>query len=106
MNESLVPPPMQPLSSFFNAGIISDIEDSLGLSIPRVIHNGCLGAGCPPRGCRNAVQLMGEHLSHFTTARASYITPHHMWESVCPCNGASVRMYVHVAVPVGDDGGF
>uniref|UniRef100_A0A671UNM0 FAT atypical cadherin 2 n=1 Tax=Sparus aurata TaxID=8175 RepID=A0A671UNM0_SPAAU len=70
--------------------IISDIEDSLGLSILRVSHNGCLGAGCPPRGCRNAVQLTGDRLGHFTTARAGYITPHHAWESVCPCNGTSV----------------
>ncbi|KAM3612815.1 uncharacterized protein V6R79_015103 [Siganus canaliculatus] len=73
------------------AGIISDMEDSLGLSILRVSHNGCLGSGCPPRGCRNAVQLTGERLSHFTTARAGYITPRHSWESVCPCNESAVR---------------
>uniref|UniRef100_A0A8C4H6B6 FAT atypical cadherin 2 n=1 Tax=Dicentrarchus labrax TaxID=13489 RepID=A0A8C4H6B6_DICLA len=72
------------------AGIISDIEDSLGLSILRVSHNGCLGTGCPPRGCRNAVQLSGGRLSHYTTARAGYITPQHTWESICPCNGTSV----------------
>lgn len=35
------------------------------------------------------MQLTGERLSHFTTARANYITPHHTWESVCPCNGTS-----------------
>ncbi|XP_049898482.1 protocadherin Fat 2 [Epinephelus moara] len=73
------------------AGIISDIEDSLGLSILRVSHNGCLGAGCPPRGCRNAVRLTAERLSHFTTARAAYITPQHTWESVCPCNESALR---------------
>ncbi|XP_059201566.1 protocadherin Fat 2 [Centropristis striata] len=73
------------------AGIISDIEDSLGLSIRRVSHNGCLGTGCPPRGCRNAVRLTAERLSHFTTARAGYITPLHTWESVCPCNESAVR---------------
>lgn len=74
-------------ASSSNAGVLSDIEDSLGLSILRVKHNGCLGAGCPPRGCRNAIRLTGELRSHFTTARASYLTPHHSWESVCPCNG-------------------
>ncbi|KAG7234873.1 hypothetical protein INR49_003683 [Caranx melampygus] len=73
------------------AGIISDIEDSLGLSILRVSHNGCLGTSCPPRGCRNAVRLTGERLGHFTTARAGYITPQHTWESVCPCNESAVR---------------
>ncbi|XP_029297728.1 LOW QUALITY PROTEIN: protocadherin Fat 2 [Cottoperca gobio] len=73
------------------AGIITDLEDSLGLSILRVSHNGCLGTGCPPRGCRNAVRLTSERLSHFTTARAAYITPQHAWESVCPCNESAVR---------------
>uniref|UniRef100_A0A7N6ALE1 FAT atypical cadherin 2 n=1 Tax=Anabas testudineus TaxID=64144 RepID=A0A7N6ALE1_ANATE len=66
-------------------------KDSLGLRILRVSHNGCLGTGCPPRGCRNAVRLTGERLSHFTTARAGYITPQHSWESVCPCNESAVR---------------
>nr|XP_046262776.1 protocadherin Fat 2 isoform X2 [Scatophagus argus] len=73
------------------AGVISDIEYSLGLSILRLTHNGCLGTGCPPRGCRNAIRLRGERLSHFTTARAVYITPQHSWESVCPCNKSAVR---------------
>ncbi|XP_076595621.1 protocadherin Fat 2 [Chaetodon auriga] len=82
---------VQPLPTSRLAGVISDMEDSLGLSILRVSHNGCLGTGCPPRGCRNAVQLTGERMSHFTTARAGYITPQHTWESVCPCNESAVR---------------
>ncbi|XP_035505640.2 protocadherin Fat 2 isoform X2 [Scophthalmus maximus] len=73
------------------AVVISNLEDSLGLSIPRVSHNGCLGSSCPPRGCRNAVRLTGERLGHFSTARAGYITPQHSWESVCPCNESAVR---------------
>ncbi|XP_053180130.1 protocadherin Fat 2 [Scomber japonicus] len=83
---------VQPLPTNRLAAIISDIEDSLGLNIRRVSHNGCLGLGCPPRSCRNAVRLMGERLSHFTTARAGYITPQHSWESVCPCNESAVRL--------------
>ncbi|KAL6117350.1 fat2 [Pungitius sinensis] len=71
--------------------IIPDIEDSLGLSVLGVSHNGCLGAGCPPRGCRNAVRLTAERPSHFTTARAGYITPGHAWESACPCNESALR---------------
>ncbi|XP_017285240.1 protocadherin Fat 2 isoform X2 [Kryptolebias marmoratus] len=73
------------------SGIMADMEDSLSLSILRVSHNGCLGAGCPPRGCRNAVLLSGERLNHFTTARAGYITPQHTWESVCACNESALR---------------
>uniref|UniRef100_A0A4W5KGH0 FAT atypical cadherin 2 n=1 Tax=Hucho hucho TaxID=62062 RepID=A0A4W5KGH0_9TELE len=72
------------------AGIIADIEDSLGLSVLRVHHNGCLGTECPPRGCRNSVQMRGERLSHYATARAGFITPQHTWESVCPCNESAV----------------
>lgn len=75
------------LASSFPAGLLADMEDSLGLRILRVKHHGCLGAGCPPRGCRNAVRLTAEPPSRFSTARASYITPRHRWESVCPCNG-------------------
>ncbi|KAK2848764.1 hypothetical protein Q5P01_008598 [Channa striata] len=93
---------IQPLPTTRLAGIISDVEDSLGLRILRVSHNGCLGTGCPPRGCRNVVRLTGERLNHFTTARAGYITPQHTWESVCPCNesaarfdGKSYLMYLH-----------
>ncbi|XP_075961283.1 protocadherin Fat 2 [Anarhichas minor] len=77
------------------AGITSAIEDSLGLRNLRVIHNGCLGAGCPPRGCRNAVRLTADRLSHFTAAGAGYITPRHTWESVCPCNESAVRFDGH-----------
>ncbi|KAM3866939.1 protocadherin Fat 2 [Diretmus argenteus] len=74
------------------AGIMSDIEESLGLSILRVSHNGCLGSGCPPRGCRNAVRVTGERLNHYATARAGFITPQHAWESICPCNESAVRL--------------
>uniref|UniRef100_A0A673ZS26 FAT atypical cadherin 2 n=1 Tax=Salmo trutta TaxID=8032 RepID=A0A673ZS26_SALTR len=78
---------VEPLPTTRLAGIIADIEDSLGLSVLRVHHNGCLGTECPPRGCRNSVQMRGERLSHYATARTGFITPQHTWESVCPCNG-------------------
>lgn len=82
----------------FDVGTIAEIEDSLGLRIPKVSHNGCVDATCPPRGCRNAVLLSGARLSHFTTARAGYITPQHTWESVCSCNGTSVCLSISVCL--------
>ncbi|XP_012717208.2 protocadherin Fat 2 [Fundulus heteroclitus] len=72
-------------------GIIAEAESSLGLTITKVSHGGCAGASCAPRGCRKAVLLSGERLSHFTTARAGYITPQHTWESVCSCNESALR---------------
>ncbi|XP_077389169.1 protocadherin Fat 2 isoform X2 [Festucalex cinctus] len=84
------------------AGIMSDIEDSLGLDVVHLSYNGCLGAGCPPRGCRNTIRLPEDTMNHFSTARLAYITPRHRWESVCPCNESALRFgddaylkYVH-----------
>ncbi|MEQ2194497.1 hypothetical protein XENOCAPTIV_030154, partial [Xenoophorus captivus] len=82
---------IQSLSASKLQGIIADMEDALVLRISKVSHDGCVGASCPPRGCRNAVLLSGVRLSHFTTARAGYITPQHTWESVCSCNESALR---------------
>uniref|UniRef100_A0A3P8RV15 FAT atypical cadherin 2 n=1 Tax=Amphiprion percula TaxID=161767 RepID=A0A3P8RV15_AMPPE len=100
--EALLIWPVTPINGELTNTERESVKDSLGLRILRVSHNGCLGTGCPPRGCRNAVRLSGERLSHFTTARAGYITPLHTWESVCPCNelaprfdGKSYLKYLH-----------
>uniref|UniRef100_A0A6Q2YIM6 FAT atypical cadherin 2 n=1 Tax=Esox lucius TaxID=8010 RepID=A0A6Q2YIM6_ESOLU len=78
----------EPLPNNRMAGVIADVEDSLGLSVLRMHYNGCLGTWCPPRGCRSLVQMRGETLSHYASARAGFITPQHTWETVCPCNGS------------------
>ncbi|XP_072296133.1 protocadherin Fat 2 [Eucyclogobius newberryi] len=83
------PAPALPLNKL--QGIISDLEDSLGLTILSVTHAGCAGPGCAPRGCRSAVRLTGGSAAHYATARAGYITPQHAWESVCPCNESALR---------------
>ncbi|KAK7921896.1 hypothetical protein WMY93_008798 [Mugilogobius chulae] len=83
------PAPALPISKL--PVIISDMEDSLGLTIRRVTHAGCAGPGCAPRGCRSSVRLTGGSVAHYTTARAGYITPQHVWESVCPCNESALR---------------
>lgn len=63
------------------------INASLGLNILRVKANGCVGDDCPQPGCRNTVLIKEETVKHYSTARASFFTPHHTWESVCICNG-------------------
>ncbi|XP_051926761.1 protocadherin Fat 2 isoform X1 [Hippocampus zosterae] len=93
---------IQSLATNKLAGILSDIEDSLGLDVVHLSYNGCLGAGCPPRGCRNTIHLPEDTMYHFSTARLAYITPRYHWESVCPCNESALRFnddaylkYVH-----------
>lgn len=66
---------------------LEHINASLGLSILRVRGNGCVGDGCPQPGCRSTVLMNEEWMRHYSTARASFFTPHHSWESICSCNG-------------------
>ncbi|ROL47338.1 Protocadherin Fat 2 [Anabarilius grahami] len=83
---SVQPVPVQRLT-----GVLSTVEDTLGLNVLRLKHDGCVGAGCPPRGCRNAVVMRQGRMSNYATARANFITPQHSWESVCSCNESAVR---------------
>uniref|UniRef100_A0A8C1ZLH9 FAT atypical cadherin 2 n=1 Tax=Cyprinus carpio TaxID=7962 RepID=A0A8C1ZLH9_CYPCA len=80
---------VQPVSSQRLTGVLSTVEDTLGLNILRLKHDGCVGAGCPPRGCRNAVVMRQGRMSNYATTRANFITPQHRWESVCSCNAAT-----------------
>lgn len=81
-NGSAKPVPVERLT-----GVLSNVEDALGLNVLRLKHDGCLGAGCPPQGCRNTVVMRQGRMSNYATARANFITPQHSWESVCSCNG-------------------
>ncbi|KTG32915.1 hypothetical protein cypCar_00019140 [Cyprinus carpio] len=82
---------VQPVSTQRLTGVLSTVEDTLGLNILRLKHDGCVGAGCPPRGCRNAVVMRQGRMSNYATTRANFITPQHRWESVCSCNESAVR---------------
>ncbi|XP_076877989.1 protocadherin Fat 2 [Brachyhypopomus gauderio] len=86
---------VRPVASQRLATALADVEDVLGLSVLRVHHSSCVGVGCPPRGCRNSVLMKEERVSHYGTARASFITPQHSWESVCSCNESAVRFDGH-----------
>ncbi|KAL0175680.1 hypothetical protein M9458_028010, partial [Cirrhinus mrigala] len=77
---------VQPVSAQRLTGVLSTVEDTLGLNVLRLKHDGCVGAGCPPRGCRNAVVMRQGRMSNYATTRANFITPQHSWESVCSCN--------------------
>uniref|UniRef100_A0A672QBL2 FAT atypical cadherin 2 n=1 Tax=Sinocyclocheilus grahami TaxID=75366 RepID=A0A672QBL2_SINGR len=73
---------VQPVSAQRLTGVLSTVEDTLGLNVLRLKHDGCVGAGCPPRGCRNAVVMRQGRMSNYATARANFITPQHSWESL------------------------
>uniref|UniRef100_A0A8C1M950 FAT atypical cadherin 2 n=1 Tax=Cyprinus carpio TaxID=7962 RepID=A0A8C1M950_CYPCA len=88
---------VQPVSSQRLTGVLSTVEDTLGLNILRLKHDGCVGAGCPPRGCRNAVVMRQGRMSNYATTRANFITPQHRWESVCSCNGRKRTAAGHFA---------
>lgn len=82
---------VQPVPAQRLTGVLSAVEDALGLNILRLKHDGCVDAGCPPRGCRNSVVIKNGRMSNYATARANFITPQHSWESVCFCNESAVR---------------
>lgn len=64
------------------------INASLGLNVLRVRgNNTCVGDGCLQPICRSTVLMNKERVRHYSTARASFFTPHHSWESICNCNG-------------------
>lgn len=67
--------------------MLEQVKANLGLSILSVKHDGCIGDDCAPLGCKSSVLLSDERVSHYSTARNSFITPGHSWESVCSCNG-------------------
>ncbi|XP_051945095.1 protocadherin Fat 2 [Xyrauchen texanus] len=82
---------VQPVPAHRLTGVLSAVEDSLGLNVLRLKHDGCVGVGCPPLGCRNSVVMREGRMSNYATARANFITPQHSWESVCSCNESAVR---------------
>ncbi|KAJ8394032.1 hypothetical protein AAFF_G00053760 [Aldrovandia affinis] len=73
------------------ARVISEMEDTTGVSVLRVRQGACVGLDCPPRGCADRVRITGEGVTHYTSARTGFITPHHTWESVCSCNESAVK---------------
>lgn len=81
----------RPVDSQHLMAALARINASLGLNILRVRGNGCVGDDCPQPGCRRTVLMNEEWETHYSTARASFFTPHHTWESVCSCNGRQMN---------------
>ncbi|XP_022539774.2 protocadherin Fat 2 [Astyanax mexicanus] len=86
---------VRPVDAQRLTGALTEVENTLGLSVLRVRHGGCVRSGCHEQSCRSSVLMSEERVNHYSTARASFITPRHSWESVCSCNESAVRFDGH-----------
>ncbi|KAF5893704.1 protocadherin Fat 2, partial [Clarias magur] len=85
----------RPVDSEHLRAALGRLNASLGLNILRVRGNGCVGDDCPQPGCRRTVLMNEDWERHYSTARASFFTPHHTWESVCSCNDSAMSFDGH-----------
>uniref|UniRef100_A0A8C4T505 FAT atypical cadherin 2 n=1 Tax=Erpetoichthys calabaricus TaxID=27687 RepID=A0A8C4T505_ERPCA len=67
-----------------------NFEEKDGFKALQVRRGLCRGGNCPP-SCKFTVQMDSSRISTHTTARTSFITPHHFWETVCSCNESAAE---------------
>ncbi|XP_043925348.1 protocadherin Fat 2 [Protopterus annectens] len=68
----------------------SNIKDSTGIIIDKVIHPVCYDQNCASQTCHKVIQLNQEMMSTYSTARLSVITPQHVLKWDCICNDTAV----------------
>lgn len=73
---------------------VADLEEILGVRILNVFHKLCLGLECPWKFCEEKVTVDENAMSTHSTARLSFVTPHHRRTSVCLCKGKEKRHMV------------
>ncbi|XP_044311184.1 protocadherin Fat 1 isoform X1 [Varanus komodoensis] len=64
---------------------VADLEEISGIQILNVFHKLCLGLDCPWKYCEEKVTLDENIMSTHSTARLSFVTPHHHRTSICLC---------------------
>ncbi|XP_066489067.1 protocadherin Fat 1 isoform X4 [Tiliqua scincoides] len=64
---------------------VADLEEILGVRILNVFHKLCLGLDCPWKFCEEKVTVDKNIMSTHSTARLSFVTPHHQRTAVCLC---------------------
>ncbi|XP_060102406.1 protocadherin Fat 1 isoform X1 [Heteronotia binoei] len=64
---------------------VADLEEILGVRILNVFHKLCQGLECPWKFCEEKVTVDENAMSTHSTARLSFVTPHHRRTSVCLC---------------------
>ncbi|KAH0616155.1 hypothetical protein JD844_027065 [Phrynosoma platyrhinos] len=64
---------------------IADLEEISGVRILNVFHKLCSGLDCPWKFCEEKVTVDKNVMSTHSTARLSFVTPHHQRNAVCLC---------------------
>uniref|UniRef100_A0A672IDN9 FAT atypical cadherin 1a n=1 Tax=Salarias fasciatus TaxID=181472 RepID=A0A672IDN9_SALFA len=72
------------------------IEEMTGVRIVRVVQKLCAGLDCPLHFCDEAVSLVKNSMSSYSTARLSFVTPRHQRTATCQCEG-TVALHTHTS---------
>ncbi|XP_063303933.1 protocadherin Fat 2 [Pelobates fuscus] len=80
----------QDLSNKINSSS-HELGQSVGLQVEKMFHLPCQGSQCKNRTCQETIGLDSSVLSSYSTARLSVITPRHILQQVCICNGSAMR---------------
>lgn len=78
--------PVRALLQKINSSVV-DLEEISGVRILSVYHKLCLGLDCPWKFCEEKVTMDENAMSTHSTARLSFVTPHHRRDAVCLCQG-------------------
>uniref|UniRef100_A0A672IB29 FAT atypical cadherin 1a n=1 Tax=Salarias fasciatus TaxID=181472 RepID=A0A672IB29_SALFA len=62
-------------------------QEMTGVRIVRVVQKLCAGLDCPLHFCDEAVSLVKNSMSSYSTARLSFVTPRHQRTATCQCEG-------------------
>uniref|UniRef100_A0A670Y792 FAT atypical cadherin 1 n=1 Tax=Pseudonaja textilis TaxID=8673 RepID=A0A670Y792_PSETE len=75
---------------------VPDLEEISGVQILKVFHKLCLGLDCPWKFCDEKVMVDGKIMSTHSTARLSFVTPHHHRNAVCLCKDGRCPLMIGI----------
>ncbi|XP_006741893.1 protocadherin Fat 1 [Leptonychotes weddellii] len=74
---------------------VTDIEEIIGVRILDVFQKLCAGLDCPWKFCDEKVTVDENVMSTHSTARLSFVTPHHHRTAVCLCKEGRCPLVHH-----------
>uniref|UniRef100_A0A8C5SB88 Uncharacterized protein n=1 Tax=Laticauda laticaudata TaxID=8630 RepID=A0A8C5SB88_LATLA len=75
---------------------VPDLEEISGVQILKIFHKLCLGLDCPWKFCDEKVMVDGKIMSTHSTARLSFVTPHHHRNAVCLCKDGRCPLMIGI----------